>query len=144
MGYAIEERTLGFILEDKAKRFMDKEFFFFEEEVYSYKEANEYANRVANGYASLGVRKGDKVTVMLPNCAEFIFNWFGLAKLGAVECPINIAYKGDLLRHVILTCDTGQVMNNVIVCGISELMSTLKAISRFGIILTNTELSLMH
>ena len=38
---------------------------------------------------------------MLPNSPEFIFHWFGLAKLGAIDSPINTAYKGDLLRHVI-------------------------------------------
>lgn len=103
MDYPIEQRTLGYILEDKTRKNSGRTLFYFEDKSFTYDETNPYANRVANGYVSLGIRKGDKVIVMLPNCAEFVFNWFGLAKLGAVECPINIAYKGDLLRHVILT-----------------------------------------
>ena len=101
MEYPIEKRTLGYILEDQTQRHPQKIFFHFEDKKFTYNETNQYANRVANGYLSLGVRKGDKVNVMLPNCAEFVFNWFGCAKLGAVECPINPAFLGDLLRHVI-------------------------------------------
>jgi crotonobetaine/carnitine-CoA ligase len=97
----MEKRTLRYILEEKAKKNTYKIFFHFGDEKFTYNETNQYANRVANGYLSLGVRKGDKVIVMLPNCAEFVFNWFGCAKLGVVESPINSALLGDLLRHVI-------------------------------------------
>lgn len=93
---------LGYILEDKARKYFDKTFFYFEDKKFTYSETNQFANRVANGYLSLGMRKGDKVIVMLPNCAEFVFNWFGCAKLGVVESPINPALLGDVLRHVIL------------------------------------------
>lgn len=103
MVYPMEKRTLGFILEDKTRKNSDKTFFYFEDKKFTYNETNQYANRVANGYFSMGLNKGDKVIVMLPNCAEFVFNWFGCAKLGIVECPINPALLGDLLRHVILT-----------------------------------------
>ena len=102
MGYPIEKRTLGYILEDTTKRKADDPFFYFEDKKFSYNETNMYANKVANGYMFLGIKKGDKVTTMLPNCPEFLFNWFGLAKLGAVDSAINTAYKGDLLRHVIV------------------------------------------
>ena len=110
MDFATDKRTIGCILEDKAETNSGKIFFHFEDENFTYSETNKLANKVANGYSSLGVKKGDKVIVMLPNCAEFIFNWFGLAKLGAVGCPINIAYKGDLLRHVILISDAKAVV----------------------------------
>lgn len=102
IGYPLEQRTFGYILEDKTRKDSGKTLFHFEDQKFSYEETNSLANRVANGYLSLGVKKGDKVVIMLPNCSQYIFNWFGLAKLGAVGCPINIEYKGDLLRHVIL------------------------------------------
>ncbi len=104
MENASENKTLGRILEDQAGRLGDKPFFYFEDKVFSYRETNEKANRLASGYQSLGVKKGDTVVAMLPNCPEFIFHWFGIAKLGAVDTPINTAYKGDLLRHVIEIC----------------------------------------
>lgn len=106
MDYPIEKRALGSILEDRAQRNPDKIFFHFEDAMFTYAETNKFSNQVANGYMSLGVKKGDRVTTMLPNCPEGVFNWFGLAKLGAVDSSINTAFKGDLLKHVILISDT--------------------------------------
>lgn len=56
---------------------------------FSYASLNEEINRTANLFHSLGIRKGDKVALHLDNCPEFIFCWFGLAKIGAVMVPIN-------------------------------------------------------
>lgn len=106
MDYPMEKRVLGDILEEKASKNAEKIFFHFEDKNFTYDVTNKYANQIANGYQSLGVNKGDKVTTMLPNCPESVFNWFGLAKLGAVDSSINTALKGDLLRHVILISNT--------------------------------------
>lgn len=56
---------------------------------YSYLELNQEINRTANLFYALGIRKGDKVALHLDNCPEFIFCWFGLAKIGAIMVPIN-------------------------------------------------------
>lgn len=104
--YPVEKRTLGYILEDKTRKNPDKIFLHFQGNQYTYKDTNRFADQLASGYMSLGLKKGDRATVMLPNCPDFIFSWFGLAKLGAVDNPINIAYKGDLLRHVIVNSGT--------------------------------------
>ncbi|MDY7034853.1 MAG: AMP-binding protein [Thermodesulfobacteriota bacterium] len=106
MDYPIEKRALGYILEDKARKNSDKTFFYYEDKEFTYSETNKFTDQVANGYLSLGVKKGDKVTAMLPNVPEFVFHWFGLAKLGGVDSPINTAYKGDLLKHVIVNSNT--------------------------------------
>ncbi len=97
--YPYEKKVWGSILEDKAKIKRKSPFLYFKDEVFSYEEMNERANKMANGYRSMGVKKGDRVASMMPNCPEFIFHWFGLAKLGAVDTPLNTSYKGDLLRH---------------------------------------------
>ena len=44
--------------------------------------------------------------MMLPNCPDFVHLWFGLAKLGAVEVPINTSYKGEFLRHIVDQSDS--------------------------------------
>jgi carnitine-CoA ligase len=59
------------------------------------------ANRIANALAGLGIGHGDRVLVMLPNGVEFLQAWFGINRLGAVLVPINIAYNGAFLGHVI-------------------------------------------
>lgn len=56
---------------------------------FSYASLNAEITRTANLFHALGVRKGDKVALHLDNCPEFIFCWFGLAKIGAIMVPIN-------------------------------------------------------
>ena len=66
---------------------------------WTFSEVDALTNRVANGLTDLGVSKGDFVGILLPNCPEFIFSWFALTKLGAVEVAISDAYKGAFLAH---------------------------------------------
>ena len=65
----------------------------------SFAEVNETVNRLAHGMAGFGISKGDLVGILLPNCLEFVFAWFALNKLGAVELAISDAYKGNFLAH---------------------------------------------
>jgi crotonobetaine/carnitine-CoA ligase len=67
----------------------------------SYGTVNSQANRVANALIARGVQKGESVSVMLPNCEEFVPAWFGILKAGAVMSSINTAYKGDFLSWTI-------------------------------------------
>nr|WP_299905997.1 AMP-binding protein [Sphingomonas bacterium] len=66
---------------------------------YSFAEVNAIANRLARGFQSKGVKKGDYVVIFLPNCLEYVFSWYALAKLGAVEVTVGDSYKGAFLRH---------------------------------------------
>src|SRR5262249_37570803 len=76
------------------------------EESLTYNQLNERSNRFANGLCALGLSKGKKLTVMLPNCPEYLFLLFGAAKIGAVTVPVNTSYKGQLLSHVINNSDS--------------------------------------
>lgn len=105
MEYSSEERLFGNILTDQAKKIGHKPFCYFKDQIFTYEEVEANANQMAAAYQSLGIGKGDCVIAMLPNTPEFIFHWFGLAKLGAIDAPINTAYKGELLKHVINICD---------------------------------------
>jgi carnitine-CoA ligase len=99
-------RVLGELIEDRAKRLGDKIFLRFKDQNISYNEINRYTNRCANAFKNLGIGKGDKVSIMLPNCPEFLYLWFGLAKCGAVEVPVNTSYKGEFLRHIVDQSDS--------------------------------------
>ncbi len=59
----------------------------------------------AAGLQALGVRQGDHVLSWLPNGPAAVLNWLALNLLGAVYVPINTAYKGRLLQHVIAGSD---------------------------------------
>jgi crotonobetaine/carnitine-CoA ligase len=99
-------QVLGELIDDRAKRNGDKTFLFFKDQKISYNEIRRYSNRCANAFQNLGINKGDKVSIMLPNCPEFLYIWFGLAKCGAVEVPVNTAYKGEFLRHIVDQSDS--------------------------------------
>lgn len=59
------------------------------------------SDRVAAGLHAQGVRQGDNVSLLLPNCITFAVLWFALAKLGAVTAPVNTAFRGTALRDAI-------------------------------------------
>ena len=47
---------------------------------------------------------------MLPNCPEFLYSWFGLAKIGAAIVPVNSLYKGEFLRYIIDHSDSKTII----------------------------------
>ena len=104
--YPLQQRTIGHLLADKARRVGDKTWLIFGAQRYSYADAHDLSNRYACGFRELGVRKGDHVAVMLPNCPEFIWTIWGLGKLGAVTVPLNTAARGELLRYFITQSDS--------------------------------------
>jgi crotonobetaine/carnitine-CoA ligase len=65
----------------------------------SFAQVNQTVNRLAHGWSNSGIRHGDRVGLLLPNCLEFVYAWFALNKLGAVEVAISDAYVGDFLAH---------------------------------------------
>ena len=98
--------VLGDLIEDRVKRNSDRIFLRFKDQSYTYAEMNRSANRCAHAFLQQEVQKGDKISIMLPNCPEYIWIWWGSAKMGAVEVPINTSYKGEFLRHIIDQSDS--------------------------------------
>jgi crotonobetaine/carnitine-CoA ligase len=78
----------------------------------SYRQLNENANQYANAFLQKGITKHTKVAVMLPNCPEYLYCWFGLAKIGAVIVPVNTAQKGELLKYIIDSSDCEAVVTD--------------------------------
>lgn len=99
------ERTVHRVLEQKAAKYGNREFLYFKDQVFGYAEINLAADKVAAGLQALGIGKGDKVAIEMGNRPEFLFLWFGLSKLGAVEVPINTAHRGDLLTYMLDKAD---------------------------------------
>jgi crotonobetaine/carnitine-CoA ligase len=68
---------------------------------WTYRQCDEESDRLAAGLHAQGVRPGDRVSLMLPNCVELALLWFALAKLGAVAAPLNTAFRGEVLRGAV-------------------------------------------
>jgi crotonobetaine/carnitine-CoA ligase len=62
-------------------------------------ELDAVSGRVAAGLFELGVREGDRVALILPNRNEMLELFFALAKLGAIQVPLNYWLKGEFLRY---------------------------------------------
>jgi crotonobetaine/carnitine-CoA ligase len=103
--YAREDPTtwvLAEVLKRRAAEHPDRDYLKFADAPWvSYGEINARSNRIANALIARGVAPGESVSVMLPNCEEFIPVWFGILKAGAVMSSINTAYKGDFLSWTI-------------------------------------------
>ena len=101
---------LGDLLTRKAKKNKGKPYLYFQDKVVSYEDVNANANQLANAFTTLGVSKGDHVTVMLPNCPEYLYCWFGLAKIGAVIVAMNTRITGESLKSLIQASDSNWVV----------------------------------
>ncbi|WP_027515885.1 class I adenylate-forming enzyme family protein [Bradyrhizobium sp. WSM1417] len=67
----------------------------------TYSEMDKLSNKLAHALRAFGVRKCDRIGVMLPNCIEFPILWFAIAKLGAVMVPINMRYTPREIEYVL-------------------------------------------
>ena len=100
--HALEDRTLGRVLSIAAEQFADKPLIVdVEGDTITYAETDHRANRIANGLANLGVEHQEPVLFMLPDGIDLIALVCGLAKRGAVQVPINLAYRGTFLSRII-------------------------------------------
>jgi fatty-acyl-CoA synthase len=68
---------------------------------WSYAALEAWAGRVARGLLALGVKKGDRVGIWSPNCAEWVAVQYGTALIGAILVNINPAYRVTELEYVL-------------------------------------------
>src|ERR1700722_18863800 len=66
---------------------------------YTARQMDAASTRLAHALAGMGVSHGDRIATLLDNRAEQVVSFFAAMKLGAVQVPINTAYKGEFLRH---------------------------------------------
>jgi long-chain acyl-CoA synthetase len=97
------ERPVWSLLEESAEKHPDSPAIAFPVAPMSrrltYRQLKEEAERFAGAMASLGVTKGERVGLLLPNCPQFVVAWFGLQRLGAVPVGNNPLYTQRELRH---------------------------------------------
>ncbi|MFX1256900.1 MAG: AMP-binding protein [Promethearchaeota archaeon] len=107
--YGVEDATLPQLMEKKALINRDLPFIYFQNDSFSYQEANKISNRIANGLLKLIKElklKMPKIALLFPNCPESIFYWFGVVKAGCVFVAISYLLKSDLLEFVLKNSDT--------------------------------------
>lgn len=132
-----DQWTLPAVLEYQATHRANRPFLSWTDEgkAQSFAEVNATVNRLAHGLAAFGVAKGDMVGLLLPNCPEFIYAWFALSKLGAVELAISDAYKGSFLIHPIMLAKARVLITNAeLAQRLAEVEADLSSVERIVIV----------
>lgn len=90
------------VLRDRAQTHPDRDYLRFGAGPWrSYGWTDQQTDRVANALIARGLQPGESVSMLMPNCEDFIPLWFGILRAGGVQSPINTAYLGDFLSWVI-------------------------------------------
>jgi len=93
------EIPLHQLLEDAARTYPDAPCTIFKGASISFKEMDEITDRLAAGLADLGVRKGDRVGIFMPNTPQFVMAYFGILKAGGVVVASNFMYGPREIEH---------------------------------------------
>ena len=91
--------NIGKIATKQATTIPDKTAFIFEDNNITYGYLNEETNRFANYLLSKGLKKGDRISVLLANCPEFMAIYFAAAKIGLIFVPLNVRMVADEVQY---------------------------------------------
>ena len=67
----------------------------------TYKQIDDFSDALAAALVDKGLKKGDRVVVLMPNCAQFLITFFGILKAGGVVAATNPTYPADKLKYQI-------------------------------------------
>jgi long-chain acyl-CoA synthetase len=82
----------------------DRPALIFEGEALTYRELDETASRIANGLLGLGVRRGDRVALFLPNIPSWAFFYLGIQKIGAIAVSLNSTLTREEVGFILNDC----------------------------------------
>jgi long-chain acyl-CoA synthetase len=95
-------RTLMDYLSESSRKWPDQPVLLFKGSRISYRQLEEESDALAAGLVAIGVKRGDRVALCLPNCPQFVIAEFAIWKAGAIVCPFNPTYSeremGEALR----------------------------------------------
>jgi long-chain acyl-CoA synthetase len=86
------DRTLVDYLADAARERPNRPALLFKGATITYDQLDRLSDACASAFAALGVKRGDRVALLLPNCPQFFIAEFGAWKLGAIVAPLNPTY----------------------------------------------------
>jgi long-chain acyl-CoA synthetase len=102
------------LLEARASENNDKTWLISESDgrKWTYSEFDRAVNRAANMLASRGITKGDVVSLLMPNSAEYIIAYFACFKLGALAGPVNSLLKSEEIEYVVGNSESKLLLTN--------------------------------
>jgi long-chain acyl-CoA synthetase len=110
------------ILSRTAERFPENEAVIFRDLNLTYRELDALVNAFSNALLDLGVRKGDRVCLLMTNRPEFLVSWFALARIGAIISPVNPSFKEREVTYQLSNCEAVAIVVQY------ELLSLVQAV----------------
>src|SRR5467141_590221 len=95
----LSPETLLEMFSRSAQRFSRRPALYFFGKTISYRECYSLVERIASGLAGLGIRKGDRVALCLPNSPQAVIAYFGILRAGGIVVPCNPTYTEYELSH---------------------------------------------
>src|SRR4029079_19021841 len=95
--------NLAQLVADQAERYGARQLALVDGEPLSYEQLADRVGRFTTGLQELGIGRGDRVAVMMPTRAEFLYAWFGILGAGAIEVPIHDAARGPGIAYILET-----------------------------------------
>ncbi len=86
-------------VESSAQDYPENPALVFKGHVINYRELNDLADRMAAGLAAMGVKKGDRVGLLMPNSSQFVIAFYGILKAGAIVVGTNTLYTAREIVH---------------------------------------------
>ena len=93
--------SLGDWFDQKTEEFAKNKCIYFSKTFMNYRVLRKYTDSLATSLSRLGVKKGDVVAILLPNCFQFTIGYFATVKLGGIVIPINPTYKPLEILHIL-------------------------------------------
>ncbi|WP_226084961.1 class I adenylate-forming enzyme family protein [Mesobacillus sp. S13] len=98
------------LLENNISHYGEYPFIYYKDQQYTNIETKLYADQIANGLHKLGVGKGDRIVVCMPNNPEVIYSYQGITRSGAVIVPIMFTLHTKEIQYIIKNCEAKVVI----------------------------------
>ncbi|MGZ9165379.1 MAG: AMP-binding protein, partial [Anaerolineales bacterium] len=95
----VPNAPLFYFLEESARKYPDRACTIFKGAVITYKEMNAITDHVAAALVDMGVKKGDRVGIFMPNTPQFVMAYFGILKAGGVVVATNPLYTAHEIEY---------------------------------------------
>ncbi|MDC1436962.1 AMP-binding protein, partial [Gammaproteobacteria bacterium] len=99
---AAVEKSAHHIFEDAAKSGPDKPCLDFLDKKFTYGEILDLVERFATGLQKMGIKKGDRIGICLPNCPYFVVAYYAILKIGAIVVNVNLLYTFKEIEQQVL------------------------------------------